>query len=145
MLCAGKGKRVAEHINYSQKCMFPVYGKPLLAHIFEHFESVRLNRVYFVIGYKGNEIKNYFDWKGKGTEIRFIEDNGFEVDSTSRSLLLTKPFIQEDFLYSQGEIFYEQHLIKKLYNFRMKGFSGVIAISKDVEIANTHPRVMISN
>lgn len=145
ILCAGKGERISHAINRMQKCMIRVYEKPIIHHMLEYFESVGIGTVYFVIGYRGDEIKDYFRGKEKNTKIRFVEDPGFEIDSTSRSLSLVEQYINQDFIYSQGEIIYNKSLIEELYNRDLKEKSAVIALSRNLLVAPTHPRVAVSN
>ena len=73
ILCAGKGKRFPKPklMTGLQKCMIEVERKPLIHHTLEHFDSVGINTVYFVIGYGGAKVREYFSKvETKNTQVK---------------------------------------------------------------------------
>ncbi len=145
ILAAGMGHRIAKYIDHTQKCMINFQGKPLLHHIVNSFESSNFDKIYIVTGYKAEQIKDYFSKIETNTKIIFSYDSGFEVDSTSRSLLLLKNKLPDEFLYSHSEIFYDKTLIKQLSKSELQNKSAILSISKDVTIAPSHPQITITN
>src|SRR3989344_6700725 len=144
ILCAGRGKRISSYIGGSQKCMIEFKGKPILEHIVEDFESVGVDNIYLVVGYKGKQVKEYFSRRYSSKNLIFVESKDFIEDSTSNCLSVVSDFVTGEFLYSQGEIVYDTNLVRGLYEFHLHEVSGVIGLSKKLEIAKTHPRVSVS-
>ncbi len=56
---AGEGRRLRPHTNTAPKPLFEVAGKPILAHILDPLLSLNIDEVIFVIGYLGNQIKEF--------------------------------------------------------------------------------------
>ncbi len=144
ILCGGRGRRIADYIGGSQKCMIRVGGRPIIQQIFEHLESAGVNAVYFITGYMGQEVEEHFKTIKTTTRVEFLNDEGFDTPSTSRALLLAERFIDGDFLYSQGEILYDRSLIERLYRSELGKRSAVVALSDQISVAPTHPRVYLS-
>lgn len=77
ILCGGNGVRLRPLSLYIQKCMIPmpVSEKPLLEHILSLIRFHGLRDVTFLIGYKGEQIMNYF-----GNGDRFNMKIGYAKD-----------------------------------------------------------------
>lgn len=56
---AGIGTRLRPHTHTAPKVLLPVAGKPMLAHILDELVSIGLTEVTFIIGYKGEMIRDY--------------------------------------------------------------------------------------
>ena len=56
---AGEGRRLRPHTNTVPKPLLEVAGKPILAHILDPLLSLNIDEVIFVIGYLGNQIREY--------------------------------------------------------------------------------------
>ena len=58
---AGKGVRFYPHTKYTQKCLLPVGGKPILGHIFSRIRSLNINSVKLITGHFENKVKEYIE------------------------------------------------------------------------------------
>lgn len=56
---AGEGRRLRPHTNTVPKPLLEVAGKPILAHILDPLLQLDIDEIIFVIGYLGNQIKEY--------------------------------------------------------------------------------------
>ena len=56
---AGVGRRLRPHTNTVPKPLLEVAGKPILAHILDPLLKLDIDEIIFVIGYLGNQIKEY--------------------------------------------------------------------------------------
>jgi glucose-1-phosphate thymidylyltransferase len=56
---AGIGTRLRPHTHTAPKVLLPVAGKPMIAHILDELVSMGLKEVTFIIGYKGDMIRDY--------------------------------------------------------------------------------------
>lgn len=85
------------------KPMVPILGKPLLEWKINNLPE-SITEVVLVIGYLGEQIKEYFgsDWQGK--RMTYIEQS--TLNGTGGSLALAKPCLQGSFLVTMGDDLY---------------------------------------
>ncbi len=60
ILCGGKGTRLREETEFRPKPMIEVGGRPILWHIMKHFAQHGARRFVLCLGYKGEQIKDWF-------------------------------------------------------------------------------------
>ncbi len=60
ILCGGLGTRLSEETAVKPKPMVEIGGKPILWHIMKMYSAHYLNEFVLALGYKGEEIKDYF-------------------------------------------------------------------------------------
>ena len=60
ILCGGKGTRLSEETIQKPKPMVEIGGKPILWHIMKIYSYYGINRFILSLGYKGEQIKQYF-------------------------------------------------------------------------------------
>ena len=70
---AGHGARLEPHSNYTQKCLLPVAGKPILAHILDRITDVGANQIVLIIGHYGEHVKEFCKNYDKELDFTFIE------------------------------------------------------------------------
>jgi len=78
ILAGGEGTRLRPLTYYFQKCMMPVGfdQKPVLEYIIRLFEHHGINDLVLLVGYKHQQIVNYFDdGKRFGVRITYVVDN----------------------------------------------------------------------
>jgi glucose-1-phosphate cytidylyltransferase len=60
ILCGGKGTRLSEETATKPKPLVEIGGRPILWHIMKHYSYYGYRRFILALGYKGDQIKNYF-------------------------------------------------------------------------------------
>jgi glucose-1-phosphate cytidylyltransferase len=60
ILCGGSGSRLAEETELKPKPMVEIGGRPILWHILKHYAHYGFNEHVLALGYKGEQIKQYF-------------------------------------------------------------------------------------
>ncbi len=78
VLCGGEGKRLRPLTYYFQKAMIPVgtKQKPLIEYIVRLLRYHGLTDVVLLVGYKGEQVVNYFDDGSRfGVKITYVWDN----------------------------------------------------------------------
>ena len=60
ILCGGKGTRLSEETLQKPKPMVEIGGMPILWHIMKLYSHYGINRFILALGYKGDQIKEYF-------------------------------------------------------------------------------------
>ncbi len=77
LLCGGEGKRLRPLTYYFQKTMIPIgrKQKPLLEYIVKLFKYHGINDIVLLVGYKNEQIRNYFeDGSRFNINIEYVED-----------------------------------------------------------------------
>ena len=89
LLCGGEGKRLRPLTYYFQKTMIPIgrKQKPLLEYIIKLFRYHNIKNLVLLVGYKNEQIKNYFENGSRfDVNIEYIEDLP-DVKGTGNALL----------------------------------------------------------
>lgn len=60
ILCGGMGTRLREETTIIPKPMVTIGGRPILWHLMKYYSAFGYHRFILCLGYKGEEIKNYF-------------------------------------------------------------------------------------
>lgn len=60
ILCGGLGTRLREETEFRPKPMVAIGGRPILWHIMRRYAAFGVKRFILCLGYKGDEIRNYF-------------------------------------------------------------------------------------
>jgi glucose-1-phosphate cytidylyltransferase len=113
ILCGGRGQRISVETKYKPKPLIKIGSKPILQHIMEVYKKNGFNNFYLLLGYKGQQIKDYFR-KKKFFNIKFI-DSGISTGTAGRLLFIRK-FLKknENFLLTYGDGLTNQNLMKLL-------------------------------
>jgi NDP-sugar pyrophosphorylase family protein len=92
ILAAGKGKRMQPLTLTTPKPMLKVLGKPLLEHIIDSLPK-EISEIILVVGYKKEQIKEYFKDNFRGRTISYIDQA--EALGTAHALHLCRPYLKE--------------------------------------------------
>ena len=81
ILCGGKGTRLSEETVSKPKPMVEIGGKPILWHIMKSYSHYGINRFILALGYKGNQIKQYFyNYKITGADFSLKLDPEHDIE-----------------------------------------------------------------
>ena len=70
ILCGGKGTRLSEETVNKPKPLVEIGGKPILWHIMKIYSYYGFKRFILALGYKGEQIKQYFyNYKITGSDF----------------------------------------------------------------------------
>jgi len=102
IMAGGKGTRIASIANNIPKPMIKICGKPILQYQIENLKKCGLVDITLVIGYLGEQIKDFFeDGKKFGVNISyFFEDHPLGTAGA----LFKMPQLTEDFLLLCGDV-----------------------------------------
>ena len=117
ILAAGMGKRLGEYTHDNTKCMLEVNGVRLIDRALDALESVGVSRIVLVVGYKGQNVKDYVGFEYRGIPIEYVENPIFDKTNNIYSLFLAKDYLlAEDSLLLESDIIFESSIIEKLVN-----------------------------
>lgn len=112
----GKGSRLRNVTGDEiPKPMVSVQGKPLLQWQIEYLKNSGINKIFLIIGYLGNVIREYFgDGKSFDVSITYIEES--QPLGTAGGLFYLKDCIEseEDLFLLYGDLFFDIDLLRML-------------------------------
>jgi glucose-1-phosphate cytidylyltransferase len=119
ILAGGYGSRLSEYTKTIPKPMVKVLGKPIIQRIIDHYISYGHYEFYIALGYKGNELKNYFIKKKFPKKIKInLVDTGKNTMTGGRLKRLEK-YLNDTFLMTYGDGLSNVNL-NKLINFHKR-------------------------
>ena len=97
ILAAGMGRRLGEYTKDNTKCMLPVNGVRLIDRLLTQLSKLGLKRVVIVIGYQGQNLKEYIgDRYNDQLKIEYVNNPDYDKTNNIYSLALAKKQLQED-------------------------------------------------
>lgn len=117
ILAAGMGKRLGEYTQDNTKCMVKVNDVTLIDRTLTQLSQLNLTKVILVIGYKGDNLRNYIGNEYKGLKIEYIENPIYNKTNNIYSLSLAKEQLQEDdTLLIESDLIFEDSLFPMIVN-----------------------------
>ena len=117
ILAAGMGKRLGELTKDNTKCMVKVNGITLIDRTLIQLSKLSLSRVVIVIGYKGENLRNYIGCEYKGLKIEYINNPVYDKTNNIYSLSLAKKELQEDdTLLIESDLIFDDTLFPMIVN-----------------------------
>lgn len=117
ILAAGMGKRLGELTKGNTKCMVKVNGTPLIDRVMTQLSQQPLKKIIIVVGYKGQELKEYLGQEYNGMPIQYIENPIYDKTNNIYSLSLAKEEMQQDdTLLIESDLIFEDSLFPLIIN-----------------------------
>jgi glucose-1-phosphate thymidylyltransferase len=123
VLAAGEGTRMRPLTADTPKALVPVAGSPLISYAFDSLVSVGVDRLVVVIGYRGEEIAEYYGQSYHGTPIRYVEQS--KRLGTAHALKQAIPIAEAPIVLMNGD------------NICRANLDGVVARHRDTDAAAT--------
>lgn len=116
ILAAGMGKRLGEYTHDNTKCMLEVNGVKLIDRALACLHEIAVSRVVLVVGYKGQNVKDYVGNEYQGTPIVYVDNPIYDKTNNIYSLYLAKDYLlEEDTILLESDLIYEPSVVKKLF------------------------------
>ena len=103
ILAAGRGTRMKELTTNTPKPMVRIFGKPLLEHKMDMLPDC-VDEIVLIIGYFGNQIKEYFGFEWKGRKISYVFQKN--LNGTGGAIFEAKDCLRQKFLVTMGDDLY---------------------------------------
>lgn len=123
LLAAGEGARLA---NGLPKCLTEVSGEPILGRLVACLVEEGFEQLVVVVGYRGEEIREYLDMHAVGLEIRYIECRQYATTNNIYSLWLASEHLQVPFVLIESDLVFDSHLL------------GQMRVSNRIAVARLH-------
>lgn len=152
ILAAGMGKRLGEFTSNNTKCMVEVNGVRLIDRMLSQLNRLNLSRIIIVIGYEGENLKNYITDNYKQYNIIFVENPRFNKTNNIYSLWLTRTYLsEEDTLLLESDLIFEDTILHEALDSKYSNCALVakyetwmdgtmVRINEDHDIVNFIPK-----
>ncbi len=90
---AGVGTRLRPHTHTIPKVLIPVAGKPMLAHILDELQGLKVTEVILVVGYLGDKVVDYVK-KNYKFKVDFVEQE--RRLGLGHAIYLARDYVQDD-------------------------------------------------
>ena len=116
ILAAGMGKRLGKYTKDNTKCMLPVNVEKLIDRTLTILSHLNIKKVTIVIGYKGENLKNYIgDKYQEDLDIEYINNPIYDKTNNIYSLSLAEDkMIEDDTVLFESDLIYEEDIVRKL-------------------------------
>ena len=111
LLAAGAGNRLG---NGSPKCLTDVSGTPILGHLISSLVENGFKRLVVIVGYRGQQIKDYLDLHSSGLDIHYIESRRYESTNNIYSLWLARDYMTDPFLLIESDLVFDSRLLTSM-------------------------------
>ncbi len=116
ILAAGRGTRMESLTDDCPKPMLLLDGRPMLAHLIERLESVGVEQICIIVGYKAEMVKEYFAAHPPRAATLHYELQATQ-DGTGSATLLSKTFVDgEAFLMTFGDIMVDASVYAEMFD-----------------------------
>ena len=120
ILCGGKGERMGEISSLMPKPLIPIGGRPVLWHIMKKFSVHGFNDFVLCLGYRGEQIRDYFRYNSHEWNIEFV-DTGIDAQKSERLVKIKDRLDSEDFFLCYGDDLSDVDVTKILETHRKSG------------------------
>lgn len=72
ILAAGRGRRLEPHSGEHNKCMLPMFGRPLIEYSLENAVRAGAKEVVIVVGYRAEQIINAYGIAYRGVRMQYV-------------------------------------------------------------------------
>lgn len=116
ILAAGMGRRLGKYTKDNTKCMLPVNGERLIDRTLKILCHQGIKKVVIVIGYKGENLKNYIGNRySSQLDIEYINNPIYDKTNNIYSLSLAEEkMVEEDTILFESDLIYEEDIVKQL-------------------------------
>ncbi len=129
ILAAGEGKRMHPLTYTRPKVMLPIGNKPILEWNMLNAIKAGLKQFIFVVGYKSEMVRNYFQ-NGKKWNIKIEYVNQGNALGTAHAIGMVERFA-DNFIVLSGDTIFEKQDIKKIVE--KKNSMGIIKVENPRE------------
>jgi choline kinase len=112
ILAAGRGERLAPMGWDKPKCLLKFGGHTLLDNIVASLLENNIDKIVIVVGYKQEAVLK--ELKKHAVTFDTVVNEDFTQTNTIHSLYLAREYLNEDFIYFNADVLFEQQLISRI-------------------------------
>lgn len=123
ILAAGGGTRLKPLTENMPKCLTEVCNKSILVNTIEILKRKGIKEVVIVVGHFKDKIIDTVNKTFKDVKVIYVYNSVYDKTNNIYSLWLARDYLKEDFILIEGDIFFEEALIKKTLNEKKETFA----------------------
>ena len=116
ILSAGMGTRLDPLTRTCPKCMVHVAGRPMMEYQLDALSRAGIDRCTIVIGYMAESVRGYFGAKYRSVRLDYVENTNYAETNNLYSFWLAKPHLDDDVLLLEGDLVFDDNLVRQLAN-----------------------------
>jgi glucose-1-phosphate cytidylyltransferase len=121
ILCGGKGTRLGLVGKKIPKTLVKIHGKPIIWYIIKVLQKNNFNHFILPIGYKGAQIKEYFQGNNSFKDAKIeIVSTGISTSIARRIFKIKTKIISESFILLNGDAIFDFNINKTFQNHMQK-------------------------
>lgn len=141
ILAAGVGSRIRPLTDTLPKPLLPVGDDTVMGMMIRGLQSVMIQDVAVVTGYRQQQIKDYLQQNFPDLHFEYIHNDLFDKTNTGYSLLLAKSWIGESaFIKFDGDVVFEPEVLQKLVN---SSHENCLTIDTHINLAAEEVKVVL--
>lgn len=142
ILAGGIGSRMGTEFSFTQKCLLPVGGRPILSYVINSLSKAGIKKIFVIVNHFSSDVITYLS-ETTSFEIEIITKT-IKSSSTTEVLKNLNGDIKDNFVYVHGNIIFPEKWVRQLiHNFDDK-FPALFGVSK-IDLISTHIHVMGKN
>jgi len=116
ILAAGIGSRLRPITDTVPKCLVKVSGIPILQYQIEAYTKAGVEKIIIVTGYLSDQVRHYLRSIAiDPSHVLLIENPDYLRTNNMYSLWLTKDWINDDLLLSNGDVIFDHQIIQAIH------------------------------
>lgn len=121
LMAGGKGTRLYPYTKILPKPLIPIGDIPISEHIVKKFREYGCNEFFFIVNYKKNMIKAYYNEIEKDYKVTFVDEN--EPLGTGGGISLLKGLINSSFILTNCDTIINDEFEKIVDEHKKRGNS----------------------
>lgn len=143
IICGGRGGRMGDNYAYTQKCLLPIAGKPILTYLLESFRANNINDLLLLTNHYAKDVESFVNTINiPELNIGIVRSNS---EGTAGALKELSDLIDEPFIYCHGNIIFPDKWIAELLNFYESTKPTALFAASPVDLISTHPHIIGTN
>ena len=114
ILSAGMGTRLDPLTRTRPKCLVHVAGKPMMEYQLDSLRRAGVKDCTIVVGYMADSVRGFFGSEFRGVSISYVENTIYAQTNNLYSLWLARGELNDDVLLLEGDLVFDDQLIRKL-------------------------------
>lgn len=124
ILAAGEGHRLLPYTTVLPKVLLGINGKALISYVIETAKVFEPKKVFVVVGFKQQLVKEYLNANFKDLDITYVEQK--KRDGLVSAIGLLEPHLNEDFIMMLGDEIYVNTRHNELLPFYFENDPDVV-------------------
>lgn len=126
ILAAGQSVRLRPLTDDKPKCLLPMGPKTILDWQLDALQSVAVEEVYIVVGYKKEMIQAHVEETHPNMRVIYVENPNFTTTNTLFSLeIALRTYKGNDFYYLNADVVFDERILEQLAPLQNAGYLAI--------------------